>query len=71
MKDFGENTFYGTVFAAGDVTIQGRPGRVTIDCDVTPLRGSLFTYNVASPDAISNQEFITWRSRSHESQENG
>ena len=74
VKDFGENTFYGTVFAAGDVTIQGRPGRVTIDCDVTPLRGSLFTYNVASPDAISNQEFITWRSRGHDGtgeQENG
>ena len=63
FKDFGEDTFYGTVFAAGDVALQGRPGRVTIDCDVTPLQGSVFTYNVASPDAISNQEFITWRSR--------
>ena len=64
---FGDQTFYGTVFAAGDVTLQGRPGRVTIDCDVTPLQGSVFTYNVASPDAITNQEFISWRSRSHES----
>ena len=63
VRDFGDQTFYGTIFAAGDVTLQGRPGRVTIDCDITPLQGSVFTYNVSSPDAISNQEFITWRSR--------
>ena len=63
IRDFGDQTFYGTVFAAGDVALQGRPGRVTIDCDVTPLQGSVFTYNVSSPDALSNQEFITWRSR--------
>ena len=62
QKDFGSDTFYGTIFAAGDVALQGRPGRVTIDCDVTPLQGSVFTYNVASPDALSNQDFITWRS---------
>jgi len=62
IKSFGDETFYGTVMAAGDVTLQGRPGRVTIDCDITPLNGSTFTYNVASPDALSNQEFITWRS---------
>jgi len=63
IQDFGDQTFYGTVFAAGDVTLQGRPGRVTINCDVTPLQGSVFTYNASSPDAISDQEFITWRSR--------
>ena len=63
IHDFGDQTFYGTVFAAGDVTLQGRPGRVTINCDVTPLQGSVFTYNASSPDAISDQEFITWRSR--------
>ena len=63
FKDFGENTFYGTVFAAGDVALRGRPGQVSIDCDITPLQGSVFTYNVASPDGISNQEFISWRSK--------
>ena len=31
-----------------------------IDCNVTPQPGSVFVYNAASPDAISNQEFITW-----------
>jgi len=61
FKEFGEDTFYGTVFAAGDVNLEGRPGRVTIDCNVTPLENTVFTYNVSSPDAISKQEFITWR----------
>ena len=44
FKDFGEDTFYGTVFAAGTV------------------------YNVSNPDAISNQEFITWRTKADVSQ---
>ena len=63
VKDQGDQLFYGTVFADGTVAIQGRPGRVNIDCNVSPLQGTTFTYNVASPDAISNQEFITWRSK--------
>ncbi len=62
FKDFGESTFYGTVFASGDVAIKGRPGEVTIDCNVTPQKNSVFVYNASSPDAISNQEFIEWGS---------
>ena len=60
FRDFGEDSFYGTVFASGKVDIEGRPGRVTIDCDVTPLSGTVFTYNVGNPDAISSQEFVQW-----------
>jgi hypothetical protein len=63
FRDFGESTFYGTVFASGNVFIQGRPQRVTIDCHVTPQRNTIFTYNAAQTDAISNQEFITWRDK--------
>jgi len=62
FKDFGESTFYGTVYASGDVSIIGRPGEVTIDCNVTPQKNSVFVYNASSPDAISNQEFIEWGS---------
>ena len=60
FRDFGTDTFYGTVFATGSVAIQGRENSVTIDADVTPERGTVFVYNAASPDAISNQEFIEW-----------
>ena len=62
FRDFGESTFYGTVFASGDVAIKGRPGEVTIDVHVTPQKNSVFVYNASSPDAISNQEFIEWGS---------
>jgi hypothetical protein len=62
FKDFGESVFYGTVFASGDVTIHGVSGEVTIDCNVTPQKNSVFVYNASSPDAISKQEFIQWGS---------
>ena len=63
FRDFGEDTFYGTVFARGNVTIRGRENSVAIDADVTPQPGSSFVYNAASPDAISDQEFIEWGSK--------
>ena len=64
FKGFGESNFYGTVFASGDVAIKGRPGEVTIDCNVTPQKNSVFIYNASSPVAISKQEFIEWGSAS-------
>ncbi len=60
FKEFGDNTFYGTVYVAGDVAIHGHENDVVIDCNVTPLQNSIFVYNAATPDAISNQEFIEW-----------
>ena len=62
FQDFGDSNFYGTVFATGDVSIKGRPGEVTIDCNVTPQKNTVFVYNASSPDAISSQEFIQWGS---------
>ena len=64
FKDFGESSFYGTVYASGDVTISGHGNDVIIDCNVTPQPGTVFVYNAASPDAISNQEFISWEDTS-------
>ena len=60
--DFGDSSFYGTVYASGNVDIHGRDNDVTINCNVTPQPGSVFVYNAASPDAISKQEFIEWES---------
>ena len=60
FKDFGDDTFYGTVYANGHVGIHGRDDGVTIDIDVTPLEGTTFVYNVASPDVIASQEYIEW-----------
>ena len=69
FKDFGDDTFYGTVYANGHVGIHGRDGSVSIDIDVTPLQGTTFVYNVASPDAIASQEFIEWNSTSEKGKE--
>ena len=60
FKEFGNDTFYGTVYANGNVSIQGRESGVTISADVTPLKNSVFVYNAASPDAVNSQEFIQW-----------
>ena len=64
FKDFGEDTFYGTVYATGNIAIHGKDGSVVIEADVTPQSGSVFVYNAASPDAINDQEFIHWGSES-------
>ena len=55
--------FYGTVTAEGLVDITGRPGEVTINVNATPLAGSVFTYNAATPDVVNSQNYVTWRSR--------
>ena len=69
FKDFGDDTFYGTVYANGHVGIHGRNDGVTIDIDVTPLEGSTFVYNVASPDVIASQEYIEWNTETDKSQQ--
>ena len=63
FPDFGRSTICGTVFATGTAAIRGRSGEVVIDVDVTPGRNSSFAYNAANPDAISQQQFITWSDR--------
>ena len=58
--EFGDNTFYGTVYATGNVGIHGKSGETIIDIDATPEPGSIFVYNVASPEAIGDKSFIHW-----------
>lgn len=58
--EFGDDTFYGSVFATGTVGIHGKSGETIIDIDATPEPHSIFVYNVASPDAISAGSFIHW-----------
>ena len=59
--EFGDNTFYGTVYATGRVGIHGKSGETLIDINATPEPGSVFVYNVTSPDAVSDKTFIHWR----------
>ena len=62
FPDFGEEMFYGTVFAKGRAAIRGRQNETIIEADVTPQKNSFFVYNASSPEVVANQEFIEWGS---------
>lgn len=64
FKDFGNQTFCGTVYATGDCRVQGEQGEVSLDINATPTRNTVFYYNAASPDALNGQEFIQWNDNS-------
>ncbi len=64
FRDFGDNSFYGTVYASGQVDIHGKKGDVNIGIDITPLKNSTFVYNVSNPDAVTDQTFIKWNDAS-------
>ncbi len=62
----GGDTFYGTVYGTGNCSIRGGGGRIDMDIDITPEKNSYIEYNAASPDAISDQQFITWNDKTPE-----
>ena len=64
FPDFGDELFYGTVYARGTAAIHGRDDEVLIEADVTPVESSFLVYNAATPDAITNTEFIQWGTQS-------
>lgn len=70
MPSDNGDIFHGTVFASGDVELIGRPGEVIINCNATPLDGTVFTYDAASPEAISDQSFIRWHTRKENNEAN-
>lgn len=63
FKDYGENTFFGTVFATGTCTIKGRSGSIDFDINATPGKNSFIEYDAASTDITTEQDFITWRDK--------
>lgn len=63
FKTYGNSTFYGTVFGTGKCRIKGGHGKTDIDVNITPEKGSFIEYNAASPDAITNRQFITWNDK--------
>lgn len=65
-----EQNFYGTVFATGDISLKGEPGSVSVDMKCTPNSGTFITYNVDSPETITEAEFITYVSSKTDEQSN-
>lgn len=63
FTDFADMNFYGTVYATGNVALQGSPGNVRIDIKAHPERGTTFTYNATSPDKLTETPFISYVQR--------
>ncbi|MGI6232309.1 MAG: translocation/assembly module TamB domain-containing protein [Prevotella sp.] len=57
------SSFYGKIYASGDVRLQGKPGETNIEVSATPEKGSTVIYNASSPEAVSSHDFIHWTSR--------
>ena len=60
FKDYGDNTFFGTVFATGECDIKGRIGDIRMDITGRAEKGSFIEYNAASPSSVGDQGFIRW-----------
>lgn len=63
-NDDAGDVFYGTAYATGTCDIHGDDNDCVVDADAVPEKGSVAVYNAASPDIISNQEFVHWTSPS-------
>ena len=63
FREFGDEIFYGTVFADGNVKLAGQPGSISVDISGTPLSGTQFVYNVTSPETLTEAGFITYVSK--------
>lgn len=63
FRSFGDQSFYGTAFADGTVALRGEPGTLNVDIQCTPTAGTVFTYNVSTPETMTDNEFITFRKK--------
>ncbi len=67
---FGEEVFYGTIYATGTCDITGRSGILTFDINAVPNKGSVLVYNATSPDRILDS-FIHWTDRDAREEDSG
>lgn len=63
--EFNADKFMGTVFGNGWLEVDGSDGHpLRITADITPTKGSVFAYDSATPDAITQTSFLTFRDAS-------
>ena len=60
FRSFGDQLFYGTVFASGNVHLSGQSDAMNIDIQCSPSPGTVFTYNASSPETKTDNAFITF-----------
>ena len=59
-KESEEIPFYGTVYATGTAILSGGSGALNVNANIRTNKRTTFIYNAASPDEITNNEFITF-----------
>ncbi|MCH5168040.1 MAG: translocation/assembly module TamB domain-containing protein [Prevotellaceae bacterium] len=64
----GGSNFYGTVYADAEMHMQGEPGKIDINVSATPMPGTTIIYNVSTPGAVDETEFVTYVSLSDTAQ---
>jgi len=61
-KEFNSDKFFATLYADGNIKLKGEDGHpLRITANVSPAKNSVFAYDAATPDAIANTNFITFR----------
>ena len=60
----GSMNFFGTVYADAQAHLSGEPGTVNIDVAADPMPGTTITYNIATPETVSEADFVTYGSLS-------
>ena len=61
-ENFNNDKFKGKIYADGDFHLNGSDGHpLFINADISPAKGSEFSYDAATPDAITTNSFITFR----------
>ena len=63
FREFGGMPFFGTVFATGEVSLEGHSGYTRIGIKATPQRRTTLTYNASAPDKLTETPFITYVNR--------
>ena len=64
FKEFGESSFLATCYATGTIGVRGESGILTVDINAMPEAGTTFTYNVSTPEALTEAGFITFTDNS-------
>ncbi len=62
-KKSNDATFYGTVYGTGLTTLSGNGNQLDIDMNLRTDDHTVFTYNAASPEEVTGNEFITFVDR--------
>lgn len=62
--EFNSDKFYATVYANGNMQINGADGHpLHINANITPVKGSVFAYDAATPDVVLSSNFLEFRDR--------